>query len=222
MSIDSLAAQQTSNSWASDATFHDLLCRARSGNREALGQLLQWYGNYLTILATTQLDNRLRRRVNPSDIVQEAMLAAHQDFADFRGQSQAELLGWLRQILIHTLHRVYNKHVKAGKRDIRREVSIHQISDRLEKSAYNLTATIAANTDSPSAPMQRREKAVEFADQLSVLKPQYRDVIIYRILQGLSFEEIAEQMNRSNGAVRMLWLRALEAFKTHGDLGNDG
>jgi hypothetical protein len=46
-----------------------LLQRARRGNSEALGQVLQLYRNYLTILATTQLDRRLRRRVNPSDLV---------------------------------------------------------------------------------------------------------------------------------------------------------
>ena len=94
--------------------FLDLLARARDGESDALGELLKWYFSYLTILATTQLDQRLRRRINPSDLVQETMLAAHRDFGDFRGTSQNELLGWLRQILIHTLHRTFAKHVKTG------------------------------------------------------------------------------------------------------------
>ncbi|TWU30852.1 sigma-70 family RNA polymerase sigma factor [Novipirellula artificiosorum] len=217
MSTDSLSATGPKQVWGPDLSFHDLLTRARAHDSEALGHLLQWYANYLTVLAATQLDRRLRRRVNPSDIVQEAMLAAHRDFGDFRGNCQAELLGWLRQILIHTLHRVFDKHIKAGKRDIRREVSIDKLSDRLEESAGNLANLLQAPTESPSAPMQQRERAVEFADQLSVLRPDYRDVIIYRILQGLTFDEIAERMGRSGGAVRMLWLRALEAFKTHGE-----
>lgn len=201
--------------------FLDLLNRARDGQNDAIGRLLQWYLSYLTILATTQLDRRLRRRINPSDLVQETMLAAHRDFRDFRGNSQNELLAWLRQILIHTLHRAFAKHVKAGKRDIRREVSIDQISNRLEESACNLAAMLPGQDDSPSGPMQARESAVELADQLNKLRPQYRDVIVYRVIQGLTFDEIGEQMDRSGGAVRMLWLRALEQFKTHCEIPND-
>lgn len=215
------SARRPRDGWEDGVDFQNLLSRARAGETESLGCLLQWYANYLTILATTQLDQRLRRRVNPSDVVQEAMLAAHRDFAAFRGGSQPEFLGWLRQILIHTLHRTFKQHVKAGKRDIRREISLDEVSNRLEESACNLAALIPGHVDSPSAPMQAREQAVELADQLNRLRPQYRDVIVYRILQGLSFEEIAQRMERRSGAVRMLWLRALEAFKTHGDLNQD-
>ena len=59
------------------------------------------------------------------------------------------------------------------------------------------------------------------ADQLSKLPPHYRDVIVYRVLQGLSFDEIAERMERSSGAVRMLWLRGLEAFRLQNEGSND-
>ncbi len=193
--------------------FERMLCQAKAGDNHARGELLQWYANYLTILAGTQLDRRLSRRVSPSDVVQETMLAAHRDFGAFRGESQPELLGWLRQILINTLHRTFAKHVKAGKRDVRREISIDQISSQLEESACNLAGLIPGKTDSPSAPLRARENAVELANELSKLRSQYRDVIIYRVLQGLTFEEIATRMDRSGGAVRMLWLRALEQFK---------
>jgi RNA polymerase sigma-70 factor (ECF subfamily) len=193
--------------------FPSLLAAARAGDRDALGQLLQWYANYLTILASTQLDGRLRRRLNPSDIVQEAMLAAHKDFADFRGQSQGELLCWLRTILIHTLHRSFERHVKVGKRDIRREISLDAVHGRLDESAVNAAAMLPGKVQSPSSPMRDRERGVELANALSKLKPAYREVITLRVLQGLSFDEIAERMGRGSGAVRMLWLRALASFK---------
>ncbi len=51
------------------------------------------------------------------------------------------------------------------------------------------------------------------ANELSKLPEHYRDVIIYRNLQGLTFEEIATRMERTVGATRMLWLRALEKLK---------
>lgn len=214
IAIDSSHASDVQSA---DVDFPALLANARAGNREHLGQLLQWYANYLTILASTQLDRRLRRRLNPSDIVQEAMLAAHQDFADFRGESQGEWLCWLRTILIHTLHRSFKKHVKVEKRDVRREVSLNAVCNRLEESAVHLAAMLPATGQSPSASARAHERGVEIANALSKLRPSYREVITLRVLQGLSFDEIAERMDRSSGAVRMLWLRALESFRTKGD-----
>ena len=211
--VDSISSSAPTTD-RSSGDFLSLLARARGGDTDGRGTLLQWYANYLSILASTQLDRRLRRRVNPSDVVQETMLAAHRDFGDFRGDSQPELLGWLRRILINTLHRNFETHVSARKRDIRREVSIDQVSARLDESASNLATRLEGQVDSPSAPMRAREQSVEFADQLSQLKPHYREIIVLRILQGLSFDEIAERMGRSTGAVRMLWLRALEQFKS--------
>jgi RNA polymerase sigma-70 factor (ECF subfamily) len=45
------------------------------------------------------------------------------------------------------------------------------------------------------------------------LPPQHRDVLVWRNLQGLSFEEIAARLDRKPGATRMLWLRAIERLR---------
>lgn len=190
-----------------------LLDEARQGESAVLGDLLQLYRNYLTILASTQLDRRLRRRMNPSDLVQEAMLAAHRDFEQFRGDSEREFLAWLRQILVNCLHHAVDTHVKAKMRDVRREISIEQANAALDRTAVNLVQVLADHGPSPSAPVRQRERVVALADQLAKLRPQYRDVIVLRNLQGLSFDEIAARMERNSGAVRMLWLRAIEKFK---------
>jgi RNA polymerase sigma-70 factor (ECF subfamily) len=195
------------------ACVESLLDRARQGKGESMGQLLQMYRNYLTILATIQLDRKLRRRVNPSDLVQETMLAAHRDFAKFRGHSEPEFLAWLRQVLINCLHHAVEVHLRAKKRDVRREVSIEQVGAALDRSAVSLAHLLVDRGGSPSASFRQRERAVALADQLAQLEPDYRDVIVLRNLQGLPFDEIAERMDRRTGAVRMLWLRAIDRFK---------
>ncbi len=151
--------------------------------------------------------------MNPSDLVQEAMLAAHCDFGKFRGTSERELLAWLRQILINCLHHAIETHVKAKMRDVRREISVEQVSAALDRSVVSFAQVLADRGSSPSAPMQQRERAIALADQLAKLRPQYRDVIVLRNLQGLSFEEVADRMDRKPGTVRMLWLRAMEKLK---------
>ncbi|MFG0286564.1 MAG: sigma-70 family RNA polymerase sigma factor [Rhodopirellula sp. JB044] len=190
-----------------------MLEKARDEGAESLGELLQLYRNYLTVLATTQLDGRLRRRMNPSDLVQETMLGAHRDFEAFRGGTEHEFLAWLRQILVNCLRTAIDVHFNAQKRDMRREISIEQVSQTIDNSAANFANMLADRGPSPSEPMRRRERAVELADQLAKLRPQYRDVIVLRNLQGLSFDEIADRLDRKPGSVRMLWLRAMDKFK---------
>lgn len=190
-----------------------LLAQARAGMREQLGQMLQLYRNYLTILATTQIDRKLRTRVSPSDVVQEAMLMAHRDFMQYRGRTEREFLAWLRQILIHTLHRVIDTHIRAKKRTVRCEVSLDGIGERFDQSAANLLSALVDPGPSPSAGTRAREAVVALADQLAKLPPHYRDVLVLRNLQGLTFEEVAQRLDKTVGAVRMIWLRAMEKFK---------
>ena len=99
--------------------------RAREGKNEAMGDLLEPYRNYLRILAAAQMGYHIGLRVSPSDVVQDTMLAAHQDFRDFKGSSAAEFSRWLRTILARCLLKAIERNVKAEKRDVRREVSLN-------------------------------------------------------------------------------------------------
>jgi RNA polymerase sigma-70 factor, ECF subfamily len=190
-----------------------LINRARRGSGSSIGVLLQLYRNYLTVLATTQIERRLRARLSPSDVVQETMLRAHKNFGQFRGTTEAELVAWLRQILVNNLAKFVEQHVLAARRDVRREVSIERLGAALERSTVQLAALLPAESKSPSMAVQQREEAVVLADRLAQLPADYREVLMLRNLQGLPFDEVAQQMERSVGAVRMLWLRAIERLR---------
>jgi RNA polymerase sigma-70 factor (ECF subfamily) len=191
----------------------ELFMSARQGSSSCLGQLLALYSNYLKLLVAAQLDNRLRARVSPSDIVQESFFEAHRDFAEFRGKSMGEFVAWLRRIVVNNILRVVEQHVTAEKRDVRREVSLEEIGRRLEQSTVRLETLLAVQTDSPSGCAARREDEILLADTLAQLPADYRDVIVLRHIEGLPFEEVAARMERSAGAVRMLWLRALKKMR---------
>jgi RNA polymerase sigma-70 factor (ECF subfamily) len=190
-----------------------LLAKAREGDTGSLGALLELYRNYLHLLARTQIDLHLRGRASPSDVVQGAFLQACANFGQFRGQSEQELLAWLRRILVNTLAQLVEKQVKARKRDVRREVSMDRLVHNLENSSSAFDAALASPRSSPSVQAERRELAALVADQLAQLPASYREVIVLRNLEGLSFEEVAKHMGRSAGAVRILWLRALDRLR---------
>jgi RNA polymerase sigma-70 factor (ECF subfamily) len=192
-----------------------LLAAARRGQSDALGALLELYRNYLHLLARTQIDLHLQGRVAPSDVVQETFLQACRQFGQFRGGSDKELLAWLRQILVHHLARLVEKQVRAQKRDVRREVSLERCRSMLDHSSAQLEAALVHHGSSPSAQAQRRELAALVADQLARLPAPYREVIVLRNLEGLPFDEVARRMGRTPGAVRILWLRALDQLR-HG------
>jgi RNA polymerase sigma-70 factor (ECF subfamily) len=191
----------------------ELLARARQGNGESLGALLEFYRNYLYLLARTQIDLHLQARANPSDVVQETFLQACSHFKQFRGTSEKELLCWLRRILLNNLARLVEKQILAQKRNVRREVSLDRYRTLLHNSSEHFEMALVSQISSPSVQAQRRELASLVADQLAQLPAPYREVIVLRNLEGLAFDEVARRMNRSPGAVRVLWLRALDQLR---------
>lgn len=179
-----------------------LLARARAGDAAALGLLLEEYREYLRVLARTRVGRDLQVRLDPSDLVQEALLEAHRDFRQFLGNSEAELTGWLRQILVRNLADQL-KHHHSQRRDYTREQPIEVLVEQAHEA-------LAAPLSTPSAQAARREQAVVLANALARLPDDYREVITRRHVEGQGFDAIAAAMNRSAGAARMLWMRALE------------
>jgi RNA polymerase sigma-70 factor, ECF subfamily len=190
-----------------------LLARARQGDAEGLGALLELYRNYLHLLARMQIDLHLQGRASPSDVVQETFVQACANFGQFRGSSEPELRAWLRRILVNTLARLVEQQMKARKRDVRREVSVERLVRDLEDSSAAFEAALVSPHSSPSAQAERHETAARVADQLARLPAHYREVIVLRNLEGLPFDEVARRMGRTTGAVRILWLRALDQLR---------
>jgi RNA polymerase sigma-70 factor (ECF subfamily) len=188
----------------------DLLQAARAGDREALGRLLELYRNYLRLLARLQVGRRLRGKADPSDLVQEAFLAAHRAFAQFAGTTEAELVDWLRQILASKLVDLARRYLAAARRDVRLE---RQLAADLDDSSRALAEALPASGSSPSERAQRHERAVRLADAIKCLPADYAEVIILRHLEGLSLAEAAARMGRSTDSVKKLWVRGIARLR---------
>jgi RNA polymerase sigma-70 factor (ECF subfamily) len=195
-----------------DAPISELLTRCRQGDPAARDQLLGHYRPYLWLLAQAQLGRHLRAKCDPSDLVQQTLLEAHRDLGHFAGGHEGEFLAWLRQILAHNLYNE-TRRFATRQRDMAREVSLEEFRAGLEHSSAALGRCLAGDTEPPSREVARREAAVRVADLLADLPEDYRTVLILRVFEGLPAEEVAQRMDRSAGAVRMLQLRALTALR---------
>jgi RNA polymerase sigma-70 factor (ECF subfamily) len=192
------------------AEIEAILARVREADADALGELLQHYRSYLTLLARLQIGRHLRGKADCADLVQETFLEAARHFAQFRGETEAELTAWLRQILAGCLSHFARRYLGTQARDVRLERAIHEDVDR---SSRHIHQQLAAVQSSPSQRISRREQSVLLADALDELPDDYRDVILLRHLKGMTFPQVAEQMERTVDSVEKLWLRALASLR---------
>ena len=183
---------------------------ARRRQPEALAPLLEQYRNYLMLMAGTGINASLQGKADASDVVQDTLLKAYERFGQFQGQTEAELMAWLRQILARNLADLVRRYRISEGRNVGRERSLEAA---LDASSAALGSLVAGENSTPSQSAQRRELGVVLADALASLTVDYREVIVLRSIEEREWDEIAQRMGRSPGAVRMLWTRALQQLK---------
>ena len=188
-------------------TVHELLARARAGDRPALDRLFAVCRSYVAVLAQSRLESWLRAKVDPSDLVQQTLLDAYRGFPQFRGGTSGEWLAWLRRILDHNAADYVRHYHGADKRRLGREVPLAGSSAG------------PADSDTPSQELLRQERELQVADALARLSDDHRTVILLRNLQRLPFDEVARRMGRSRPATQMLWMRAVRKLQECGELG---
>jgi RNA polymerase sigma-70 factor (ECF subfamily) len=167
------------------------------------------YHEYLLLLARQQIEPPLRSKLDPSDIVQQTLLEAHRDAAQFRGTSDGEWAAWLRQILARNLANAV-RDLHRDKRDVRRECSFDQ---QIEASSARIEAWLASADSSPSERAERNEQLLRLASLLATLPDLQRGAIELRYLREWSLEEIATHLERTPAAVAGLLHRGLTALR---------
>jgi RNA polymerase sigma-70 factor (ECF subfamily) len=164
---------------------------------------------YLRILAGVQMNAHLQSKLDASDLVQQTLLQAHGAMGDFRGQTDAEMAAWLRQILARNVAHA-QRDFRREKRDIHRERSLQQLIDA---SSARLEAFVAAETPSPSQKAQRNEQLLHMCAALEQLPDAQRQAIYLHYFEHLKLAEVATRMERSTTAVAGLLKRGLRRLR---------
>jgi RNA polymerase sigma-70 factor (ECF subfamily) len=167
------------------------------------------FRDYLALLARLQLSPRLRSKLDASDIVQQTLLKATQNLAQFHGQSDAEWVAWLRRILTNTLVDAVRQ-FKGPKHDVRLERSL---AASIEDSSTRLAALLTGSAASPSQRLLKEEQLVRLATALAELPEDQRVALEMHYLQGCTVAEVATHMTRSERSVAGLVRRGLQALR---------
>jgi RNA polymerase sigma-70 factor (ECF subfamily) len=162
-----------------------LLARVRDGSAAARDELFARHRAYLRRFVEFRLDPRLRQRIDPSDVIQEAQLEAARRLPPYSAQPPLPFRLWLRQITYDRLLMLQRRHAATQRRDVTREVALP------EESGVALADQICASAASPSQVLVRDELARRVRVALADLADDDREVVLLRHVEGLSNAEAA-------------------------------
>jgi len=175
----------------------------RAGSNESLGQMLADCRAYLLPIANQALDRDLQSKCGAEDLVQQTFLEAYRDFAQFKGDTEEELLTWLRRLLLNNLGDFRRRYRRTAKRG----------GARVRTYSAERLGTVPASQSSPSEQMVMHEQAEAVQRAVGRLPNDYHRVIRLRYEDNLTFADIGRLMERSANAVEKLWLRAVERLR---------
>lgn len=180
-----------------------LIFQARAGDQAALGILLERYRRYMLLIANEDISPAINQKVGASDVVQESMIHAQQNFGQFRGSTETEFRGWLRVILKNDLKK-QQRYFVSRKRDVLRETELNPAHEWPD---------VLVQQPTPSRVFVRNEIEESLLLAMDQLSDDHQLAIQYRNFDELSFEEVGNRMNRNADAARKLWARAIEALQ---------
>jgi RNA polymerase sigma-70 factor (ECF subfamily) len=186
-----------------------LVALAKEGDATALNQLCNVYGERVRRIIRFRLDRKLRPKLDSVDVVQDALILALGGLQDFNYRNEGDFLRWLSRIAENKLRDIVDG-FHADKRDIHREIPLKKEGNGTADGSVGAVGPARATT--PSVIACRKEALDRLEKALDKLKPQYKEVIVLKRIDGLSHAEIAERLGKNAGAVRMLLARAMAAL----------
>lgn len=180
-----------------------LLERFRSGERDSLGALLERHRPYLMRVVSLRVSDKLRTRIDPSDVVQEAQLEACRRADEYLQQPRMSFRAWLRRITYDRLVDAWRRHGGAAKRSIEQEVRLP------EESSVLLAGHLMSDGQTPLERFNQREVADRVRLAIGKLSERDREIILLQNFEGCTSEQSAEILEIEPAAARQRYGRAL-------------
>src|SRR5215472_785267 len=194
------------------AMLDELLQRARAGDAAALGALFARYRDRLRKMVRLRLDGRLARRLDPSDVLQDAYLDVARRFPEYAAAPAVPFYVWLRALTGQRLIDLHRQHLGAKMRDAGQEVSLYRGAPPQASSA-SLAQQLLAGLTSPTQAAVRAEMQLRLQEALNSMDPVDREVVVLRHFEELTNVETAAVLVIEPSAASKRYLRAVRRLK---------
>lgn len=187
--------------WDSEAT-ELLLDRVKNGDATAIGELMAKHRPALVAFVQSQLDELLRRKVEASDVVQDAQTEMARRLVDYLERRPMPFTVWARKTAYERVIKT-RREMRADRRDVMRETA------RIDSSSVLIAQSLAAPGPTPSQDAIAHEEAERVARAIQELPELDRDILTLRHMEGLSHADIGSILGIEETATRQRYGRAL-------------
>jgi RNA polymerase sigma-70 factor, ECF subfamily len=204
--------------WPDGEQTAELLVEAQQGDSAAVDALLDRHRESLRRMVNLRLDDRIKRRVDVSDVVQDVLIEASRRLQDYLANPAMAFHLWIRQIAKDRIIDAHRRHRVSAKRSVDREQQL--AASPVDQSTIDLAGQLCDPQLTPAAAATQRELAVHVQAAIQKLDDNDRDIILMRHYEQLSNQEIAEALDLTEPAASMRYLRALKRLRRVLDGGN--
>ncbi len=185
---------------------------ALDGDSTSLEDLLEAYRERLRRMVRLRMDPRIRARVDPSDVIQEAYIDVTRQLSQYAEDPRIPFFFWVRFLTARKLQRAHRQHLGAGKRDAAREVRLGAGSTP-SASSIILAEALADSGPSPSGLARVREDSARVVAALDALRSGDREILALRHAEQLSNAEIAGLLGITAKAAQLRYIRAIRRLR---------
>jgi RNA polymerase sigma-70 factor (ECF subfamily) len=190
----------------------DPIDRLRAGGPAELARIFDSHRDRLTRMVELRIDARLRARLDPSDVLQEAFLDVARDLDAYLAAPNLPPLLWLRLHVGRRLTTLHRQHLGTKMRDAGLEISLYRRA-LPEASSAALASMLLGRHTSPTQAAQRAERLLRVQEALNSLDSIDREVLALRHFEQLGRAEAAQVLGITQEAGAKRYFRALKRLK---------
>lgn len=184
----------------------ELECLRRQGGA-GLAEIFDRYRSRLEKIVEFRMDERIKRRLDTSDVLQETFIELSRRLAEFLTQPSVSVFVWMRQKTLQTLIDLQREHFR-DKRHPNKE--IRQVPNwNANETGLSINNFLLASITSPSQHLIRGEEVMKLQAAIDTLNELDREVIALRHFEQLTNLQVAEVLNLSPTAASNRYIRAL-------------
>lgn len=199
--------------WPESEKTQELLAGAKNGDKDAVNNLMDRHRDALRRMVQMRLDQKIQRRVDVSDVVQDVLIEANRRLQKYLQNPVMSFHLWLRQIAKDRIIDSHRRHRASAKRSVDREQPFAAPAG-MDRSTMDLAAQVCDPNITPAAAATQQEMAKRVEQAIAQLGEQDCEIIVMRHYEHLNNQEVAQALELSEPAASMRYLRAVRRLRS--------